>query len=44
MFLVAKYDITPYVYFYPILILLISGIICWLMNKNKVTRWLINLN
>lgn len=44
MFLVAKYIITPYVYFYPVLIMIVSCVICWLMNKNKVTRWLINLN
>ena len=44
MFLVAKYNITPYVYFYPVLIMIVSCVICWLMNKNKVTRWLINLN
>jgi surface polysaccharide O-acyltransferase-like enzyme len=44
VYVMAQNYTTPFRYLTPILIIVVSSAICWLMNKNKITRTLIHLN
>lgn len=44
VYVMAQNYTTPFRYLTPILIIIVSSAICWLMNKNKITRTLISMN